>query len=82
MTEEIWGKREVKSIKVCSAPASMGLKGNFPVHKEIAPELQENRQTEEENTMKRKRLILGEKESTNYISLQELSRSRWVLGVI
>lgn len=60
----------------------MGLKGNFPVHKEIAPELQENRQTEEENTMKRKRLILEEKESTNYISLQELSRSRWVLGVI
>lgn len=60
----------------------MGLKGNFPVHKEITPELQENRQTEEENTMKRKRLILGEKESTNYISLQELSRSRWVLGVI
>lgn len=60
----------------------MGLKGNFPVHKEIAPELQENRQTEEENTMKRKRLILGEKESTNYISLQELSRSQWVLGVI
>lgn len=60
----------------------MGLKGNFPVHKEFAPELQENRQTEEENTMKRKRLILGEKESTNYISLQELSRSRRVLGVI